>query len=188
MIAIAAWNRPAGTRLPGVALPVAAALAIAILMQCLWIPVDADVSWLITLSERVLAGDRLYVDLLEANPPASVWMYLPQVWLAHALAVRPEPVLIGFAMLAALVSIHCTLALARRLPVPPHAEWFAAGLAFVLLVLPGGLFAQREHYALILALPALAALALLCDRRPLPVTTSVLTGVAAGTVAVSTLR
>lgn len=184
MIAIAAQTSSASLRLPRAALPVVAALVAAILMQSLWIPVDADVSWLITLSERVLGGERLYVDLLEANPPASVWLYLPQVWLAQWLSIRPEPVVVGSAMAAALVSIRCTLVLSARLPHPPRADWLAAGLALILLVLPGGLFAQREHYALILALPALAAVALLCDGRKLPAQTAALAGLAAGAVVV----
>jgi len=50
-----------------------AALA-AIAIQSLLVPIDADVSWLITVCERVLSGDRLYVDILEVNPPASVWL------------------------------------------------------------------------------------------------------------------
>ncbi len=53
---------------------------VAIAIQSLWIPIDADVSWLITVSERVLSGDRLYVEIFELNPPASVWLYVPLVW------------------------------------------------------------------------------------------------------------
>ena len=48
----------------------------------------ADTSWLITVCERVLAGERLYVDLIETNPPFSVWLYMPPVALANALGVR----------------------------------------------------------------------------------------------------
>src|SRR3954465_10275637 len=47
---------------------------------------NTDVSWLITLSEKMLDGQRLYVDLIEVNPPASVFLYLPLVALARALA------------------------------------------------------------------------------------------------------
>ena len=58
---------------PAIVAGVAALVAIAI--QSLWIPIDADVSWLITVCERLLSGDRLYVDIFEVNPPASVWLY-----------------------------------------------------------------------------------------------------------------
>ena len=32
---------------------------------------NSDVSWEITLSEKILDGQRLYTDLIEINPPAS---------------------------------------------------------------------------------------------------------------------
>jgi hypothetical protein len=50
----------------------------------------ADTSWLITVCERVLAGERLYVDLIETNPPFSVWLYMPPVALAKALGLSSE--------------------------------------------------------------------------------------------------
>lgn len=184
MTALALPARRVATEQPTAGLAVAAGLALAILMQGLWIPVDADVSWLITLSERLLGGERLYVDLLEANPPASVWLYLPQVWLAQQLGLRPEPLVIALAMAAAVGSIAWTMALAARLLAAPHLQWLAAGLAFILLVLPGGLFAQREHYALMLALPGLATLAMLSERQEVRLRLSIAAGLAAGTVSV----
>ena len=41
------------------AIAVLAAAVAAVLIQSLWVPLDADVSWLITVCERVLGGDRL---------------------------------------------------------------------------------------------------------------------------------
>ncbi|RUW97020.1 hypothetical protein EOA35_26485, partial [Mesorhizobium sp. M8A.F.Ca.ET.023.01.1.1] len=43
----------------------------------LLLPVNVDVSWLLTVGDRVLNGERLYVDIAEANPPFSTWLYLP---------------------------------------------------------------------------------------------------------------
>ncbi len=184
MTALALPAPRAATRQPGAALLVLAALVIAVLMQSLWIAVDADVSWLITLGERVLGGERLYVDLLEANPPASVWLYLPQVWLAQQLGLRPEPVVIALAMVVAIALIGWTASLAGHLRAMPRPEWLAGSLAFVLLILPGGLFAQREHYALMLALPALATLALLREGQEVPLGLRFAAGLAAGAVTV----
>ncbi|EBU8132117.1 hypothetical protein DLM20_25530, partial [Salmonella enterica subsp. enterica serovar Java] len=47
--------------------------------------VNGDASWIITMCERVLAGDRLYVDLIETNPPFTIWMFMPAVLLARML-------------------------------------------------------------------------------------------------------
>jgi hypothetical protein len=45
---------------------------------------NSDVSWEITLSEKILDGQRLYTDLIEINPPASTFLYLPAVpWRGH---------------------------------------------------------------------------------------------------------
>jgi hypothetical protein len=167
--------------------PAAAALfaaAVAIAIQGLWIPVDADVSWLITVSERVLAGDRLYVDILEVNPPASVWLYLPLVWLAKLVGARPEAVVVAAFVAGGLAAISATLRLAARLDdAPPRLELTAA-FGFIALVLPMALFAQREHAALLLALPALAALAVVAQGKPLGGPALHASGFAAGLVIV----
>ena len=72
-------------------LPLLAVFAAAIGLRLVLVA-NTDVSWLITLSEKVLDGQRLYVDLIEVNPPASVFLYLPLVALARVLALRPEVV------------------------------------------------------------------------------------------------
>lgn len=161
---------------------VAAGLAIAI--QALWIPLDADVSWLITVSERMLSGDRLYVDILEVNPPASVWLYLPLVWLAHAIGTKPEAVVAGAFVAGGLASTFATLKLAARLDYASNRPWLAAALPFIALVLPMALFAQREHAALLLAMPTLAAMGLMADGEALRKRTVFAVGVAAGLIVV----
>src|SRR5437762_14325079 len=71
-----------------------AAAVITALVQSFLVPIDCDVSWLITVNEKMLAGQRLYVDIIEVNPPASIWLYTPFVWLAHQLQLRPEAVIV----------------------------------------------------------------------------------------------
>jgi hypothetical protein len=167
---------------PATAAVLAGAVAVAI--QSLWLPVDADVSWLITVSERVLSGDRLYVDILEVNPPASVWLYLPLVWLAQLLGLRPEAVVVAAFVAAGLASIWATVRLASPLDDAPPPLWMAATLGLVALVLPMALFAQREHAALLLALPALTALAVIGEGKPLGRSAVLACGFAAGLIIV----
>lgn len=154
------------------------------MVQTVFIPLDGDVSWLITVAERVLNGARLYVDLFEVNPPASVWLYLPPVWLAEATGARAEAAVAGMAILAALVSNGITLRIAGRLQAPPSPVVTAAVLGILTLVLPGGLFAQREHFAVLLALPMLAGLALIAERGELPRRALIALGIASGLVVV----
>jgi hypothetical protein len=165
-----------------VAAMLAAALAIAI--QSLWIPIDADVSWLITVCERLLSGDRLYVDILEINPPASVWLYLPLVWLAQAIGARPEAVVAAGFVAGGLAAVFTTLRLASRLDRSMARPFLACALPFIALVLPMALFAQREHAAMLLALPVLAALAIIAEGRPLSGRAVAASGFAAGLIVV----
>ena len=146
---------------------VALAALTAVAIQSLWVPIDADVSWLLTVCDRILSGDRLYVDILEVNPPASVWLYLPLVWFATLLGVKAEAVVAGGFVVAGVGSIIATMRLASRLDNIERPAWLAAALSFTALVLPTALFAQREHAALLLALPALAAIACIADNKPL---------------------
>jgi hypothetical protein len=62
-------------------LPLALILASAMVIRH-FVGTNTDVSWEITLSEKVLDGQRLYTDLIELNPPASTFLYLPAVALA----------------------------------------------------------------------------------------------------------
>lgn len=167
--------------------PMIATLAVAVIgivIQCLWMPIDSDVSWLITVCERLLGGDRLYVDIIEVNPPASVWMYLPLVWFSHAIAARPEAIVAGTFVVGSLASIFATMKLTSRLDRPPAPIWVAPALAFITLVLPMGLFAQREHAALLLALPAFATLALIAEGKRLSSAALLSSGFAAGLIVV----
>ncbi|WP_205480918.1 hypothetical protein [Sphingomonas arenae] len=179
----ATWT-PARTGSLAPSLILLAAAVVAANVQSFFIPIDGDVSWLITVSEQVLAGKRLYIDLFEVNPPASVWLYVPMVWLAQLTGLRAEGVVAGTTILLAFLCSFATLRLASRLRHSPPPIAFAATLGFVTLVLPGGLFAQREHVALLLALPTLTVFALLAEQHPLSARTRFVAGLAAGLVVV----
>lgn len=117
---------------------------------------NCDVSWLLTTAERMLDGARLYRDIEEVNPPASVLLYVPPVIVARLLAIPPEAVTVSMVTLLALVSLHHT---GRIIAVPPAASTMLGVVGtFVLLILPADLFAQREHVALIAGLPMLAVI------------------------------
>jgi hypothetical protein len=169
---------------PRAAILAGLAALVAVAVQCLWIPIDADVSWLITVAERVLSGDRLYVDIVEVNPPASVWLYLPLVWLAQLIGTRPEAVVAAAFVAAGLASVWTTVRLASKLENAPHASFLAGVVSFIVLVLPMALFAQREHAALLLAFPALTVLAMIAEDKHLRRRTLHAAGFAAGLVIV----
>lgn len=153
------------------------------LVQQAFSALNCDVSWLITVAERTLDGATLYRDIEEVNPPASVLLYVPPVVIARWLALPPEPITVALVTLIAGLSIVQT---ARILPVAPgQRDLLAAAAAFALLVLPADLFAQREHVALIAALPMIAILAARAQSLPVAPTNAWSAGLAAGiTVAI----
>src|SRR3954451_22478616 len=151
-----------------------AAAVIAALVQSFLVPIDCDVSWLITVNEKMLAGQRLYADIVEVNPPASIWLYTPFVWFAHALHLRPEAVITTAFIAGALASSALALLISAHLRRPPDRLIFFAMLCFVELLLPLGTFAQREHAAILFAAPALTGLDVIAEKRPLPLSLRVI--------------
>jgi hypothetical protein len=131
---------------------------------------NSDVSWEITLSEKILDGQRLYTDLIEINPPASTFLYLPAVALARAFGPTPEIVVDALVLTGALISLAISGDIVRRYRLldGPQSRTAAALTLAALTILPAQTFGEREHIALIAVLPALALLVARADGvRPL---------------------
>jgi hypothetical protein len=146
------------------------------------VPLNTDVSWLLTIGERVLDGQRLYVDIVEINPPMAVLAYLPGIALARALGLDPKYVIDAQILLLAAASLLVTsriLALSSMLDNVRWASLAAWGVA-VLTILPMHVFGQREHIATLTFLPALAVYALRGNREPLPLWAILTAGIGAG--------
>jgi hypothetical protein len=140
-------------------LPLVAILAAAVVERHFVIG-NADVTWLITACEKLLDGQRLYVDVFELNPPAAIFLYLPAVALARMLGVDPQIVVDAQVFLAAMVSLAVASRIARccRLLDGVRGSTIAAVVLAALTILPAQTFGQREHLALIAALPVIATL------------------------------
>src|SRR5437667_2903985 len=147
-------------------LAVAAVFVAAVLLRQV-MPFNVDVSWFLIVSERMLDGQRLYVDIVETNPPMAVSVYLPGVALARAIGVRPEVVTDGLIFLLIAASLALTWRILRysslrgRVAGGALAVW-ATGL---LSVLPMYEFGQREHLALLAMLPAIGVYILRGNRE-----------------------
>ncbi|MET0220999.1 MAG: hypothetical protein ABW213_10115 [Tardiphaga sp.] len=118
---------------------------------------STDVSWLLTAGERVLAGHRLYADVIETNPPMAVLAYLPGILIARLLGIAAETAVDALVFAAIGASLALSARVLKRVSVlQPGQGWPLALLAFaVLAVLPTQTFGQREHIALIALLPML---------------------------------
>ena len=116
----------------------------------------SDMAFLLYAAESVLDGARLYVDVVEINPPLIVALNLPAVVLARATGLSDILVyrlLVIAALFGALAFSDWSL---RRILDPDEGQlrgWLMLVLAFALFLAPGNDFGQREHLLVALALP-----------------------------------
>ncbi|HVV66214.1 MAG TPA: hypothetical protein VHC42_12155 [Rhizomicrobium sp.] len=161
--------------------PMLGMLGLAIALRLIF-TLCTDVSWLLTLGEQVLHGRQPYVDFIEVNPPASIYLYLPAIYVARALHVAPELAVVVMVFVLAAVSTASSLWLLRRSNIVPPDEvpLLSALAALVLLVLPLYVFAQREHIALLLLLPMLSVYTTRAHEHEPPPFAAFLAGLAGG--------
>ena len=135
---------------------IVAVFVVAILMRQV-LPFNVDVSWWLIVGERMLDGQRLYVDILETNPPMAGSVYLLAVALARAIHLRPEVVTNALIFILVAASLALTWRALRFSSLRECAGGAPAVWATALLtILPMYDFGQREHLALVALLPALA--------------------------------
>lgn len=169
---------------PAVWLSLLLVFALALLLRYV-LQLNLDVSWGITMAEHILDGKRLYVDIIETNPPFVVFLYLPAVALARLLSLRPE--IVFDTMLFALCG--CSLWLSGRIlrsaPLPgvPDRGLLAVVFAAALVILPAQIFGEREHIAIVLFLLVLALATLRAARIVPSWHWMAVAGIAAGLVA-----
>ncbi|MER8700855.1 hypothetical protein [Mesorhizobium sp. M1273] len=137
----------------------------AVWLSTVAIPTNVDVSWLLVVCDRLLGGERLNTDIVETNPPFSIWLYMPFMLLEKLTGMRAEFWLTLGVVCLSLASLFVSVRiLARDEPVyrQPHALWAAAAALFLILCFMPDQFGQREHFALIAILPWVA---LQCTRQ-----------------------
>jgi len=119
---------------------------------------NCDVAWFLTFSEKVLDGATAYKDVSDPNPPAAFLAGAPVILLARWLGFVPEPLLIIFTFIGAVVSILLSGAILKKAGLLARQETASLfnALLFALLVVPAHCFAEREQFALIAMLPVLA--------------------------------
>ena len=116
-----------------------------------------DVAWWQYLSGRVLAGDRLYVDLIETNPPMNCWLNFAPIGLSRISGIS-EITSLRLLMLGLIAAslASCDRILRVTCPERPGARrWTLALTLLALLPAAGYDFAQREHLMLVLIFPAI---------------------------------
>ena len=135
------------------------------------------------MARRVLAGEHLYRDTLEINPPLIVWLHLPIVWLERIAGI-PAATMVRLALYGGIAASSVA---STRLALPGcpsswrRRRWIATlVIASVLILLPLGAFSEREQLLMLLLLPSVALVVGRSARGMVSGRTAVLVGVAAG--------
>lgn len=145
------------------------------------LPFNVDVSWWLIVGERVFDGQRLYMDILETNPPMAGSVYFVGVALAQATGLRPEVVTnaLVFGLIAASLMLSWRLLRDARMPGRSAARPLAVWAIILLGILPMHHFGQREHLALLFLMPALAILIRRANGDPISLGAILIAGISA---------
>ena len=144
-------------------------------------PEKDDVAWLLYVARKWLAGQHLYSDLVEVNPPLIIWLYAVPAWIATTLSVPPKWVAVpSFAALVLGAAWWTASVLHRRAEIFARRVPVFSLIGSILLILPGVEFGQREHLMVATLLPYLAAMAIWMQGGSLSRRHEIIIGVVAG--------
>jgi hypothetical protein len=166
-------------------LPLIAIFAFGILLRNI-VVANTDVSWLITLCEKLLDGERPYIDFIETNPPAAFLLYLAPVALARMISMRPEIMVDAFVIASIGVSLWLSVAITRTAQFLDRAIIAQLVILFaaIFMILPAQTFGEREHIAAIAFLPFLALSAARASGKSVSIWFAIAAGVGAGVIAI----
>ena len=119
-----------------------------------------DTSWYLVATRKWLDGARLYVDLIEVNPPLNFYYTVPAIWVADATGMgdlQAQTLVTTGLMTASLLWVWHILYSTKTLNLRFKSA-ILAGSAVALFVPFLGDFAQREHAFVIFLLPYLIGL------------------------------
>jgi len=156
--------------------------AVGILVQTKMI-LNFDVSWLLTVTNKLFLGGHYYTDFIETNPPLILYVYMPAILLAKithlgfAVAFKIYAFTLAFGLL-----YLCNVLLRKVFSDSYDSVRYAllAVIAFTWVLMPGYSFGEREHFAIMLIFPYLFLLDLRLAEKPLNFYLVILIGFMAG--------
>jgi hypothetical protein len=162
-------------------LPLAAVFVLAVVVRHV-VVANSDVSWGLTMAEKWLDGQRLYVDVVEVNPPATVFLYVVPAAFGRLLGLPAEITCDALVFAAIALSLWLgTYILRQGGVIVRDGQWpLVTTVGAVLTILPAQSFAEREHIGLILFLPLLAAAAVRAEGSAPGTSMTIVVGIAAG--------
>jgi hypothetical protein len=141
--------------LPETALCLAAAVT---LFRIYDIPITHDVVWQFWVARQLMNGASLYRDVWEINPPLWFWSAIPIHKLSSFIYLPPLRLLVIMVVVAATLSVFLIVYIGNI--TSSSTRFLTMMLIFwIVIITPIYDFAQREHLALICALPYAALMA-----------------------------
>jgi hypothetical protein len=150
-----------------------------------WIvaPLDCDVAFYLYGANRMLEGARLYVDVIDVNPPLIFYLNALPTLIANLLgwshAITFKLSFVTLALLSFVLSARLTRESASLAP-----DWmrkiFLLALAFVFFLIIEDEFGEREHLMFVLVMPYILGSIGCAEGRPLRGTFAVFIGALAG--------
>lgn len=116
------------------------------------IPVSHDVVWQLWIARQMLSGVKLYGDIVEPNPPLWFWAAIPIQRAAELLKVEPRHAMVAATFVYIAASTIAMSALISDFGARRRAALLALTVTAT-TVLSIADFEQREHLALIAAMP-----------------------------------
>lgn len=172
-------SQTAGPRAGG-ELIIACAVILAVgAVMVTWYPVNHDIAWLLHVADRWLDGARLYVDVVEVNPPLIVMLLTPVVAAGDLLGVWDVSAFYFAVLALSAVSLWIAGRIALRIMGSASASFLIVGLAAIYMFLPRMEFGQREHLMLLFTMPYYFSVAA-HGTAPQPRREALLTGTLAG--------
>ncbi len=156
-----------------------ALIVVAATLFYLWRPTKDDISWLLVVADALLSGKRLYVDIIETNPPMSVLLYVPAILFERATSVRAETFIVFQTVAFCLMCSEIATRLIEKAKLEVSTQAFRTAAIVVMFVLPMGAFSQKDHFAFAASLPLLVMFAS-ADRQLFTRADHLLAGLLAG--------
>ncbi len=157
---------------------VIAALATFAALLHVFTPFNHDEAWVLESAGRLLEGGRFGSDVIDVNPPLVWWIGAMPAWVARQIGMRADVVATAFTTLMAVFSFFAVDRLIDK-SLAPHNPVLLLTIALLVLFTPGYDFGQREHWAVLLTLPYVAACSLRIDEVKLSTIGGIGVGIAA---------
>ena len=118
--------------------------------------INNDASWLMHLARAILHGQKYAKNFFEINPPLSILIYLPEVFIEKIMPVSHKTGLRIYIFFLATLSFLICYFLSEKFFTQKQSHlfmYFLLMLITIFLILPLDTFGQREHILLILTTP-----------------------------------